>query len=80
MRSFMLGVLLVLVGFGSSRPFAHHSVSGEFDMSKTVTLKSHFWIDWIACTSIRFSRRTLRTGRTPGGSRLFHRLRCGDRG
>jgi hypothetical protein len=30
---------LVFVGFGSSTPFAHHSVSGEFDMSKTVTLK-----------------------------------------
>ena len=32
-------ILLVFVGFGSSTPLAHHSVSGEFDMSKTVTLK-----------------------------------------
>ena len=47
MRSFMVGVLLVLVGFGSSRPFAHHSVSGEFDMSKTVTLKGVIsGLDW----------------------------------
>jgi hypothetical protein len=32
-------MFLVFVGFGSSTPLAHHSVSGEFDMSKTVTLK-----------------------------------------
>ena len=41
-------VLSVLVGFGASRPLAHHSVSGEFDMSKTVTLKGVISkIDWI---------------------------------
>ena len=47
MRALAFGVLLVLVGFGSSTPFAHHSVSGEFDMSKTVTLKGVIsGLDW----------------------------------
>jgi hypothetical protein len=32
-------ILLVLAGFGSSTPLAHHSVSGQFDLSKTATLK-----------------------------------------
>ena len=37
-----------LVGFGSSTPLAHHSVSGEFDLSKTATLKGVISrIDWI---------------------------------
>jgi hypothetical protein len=41
-------ILLVLVGFGSSRPLAHHSVSGEFDLSKTATLKGVISrLDWI---------------------------------
>ena len=41
-------ILLVLVGFGSSTPLAHHSVSGEFDLSKTATLKGIISrIDWI---------------------------------
>ena len=41
-------ILLVLVGFGSSTPLAHHSVSGQFDMSKTATLKGVISrIDWI---------------------------------
>ena len=39
MRSCVCAVLFVLVGLGSSTSLAHHSVSGEFDMSKTVTLK-----------------------------------------
>ena len=30
---------LILVGFGSSTSLAHHSVSGQFDLSKTATLK-----------------------------------------
>ena len=47
MRALVFGVVLVLVGFGSSTPFAHHSVSGEFDMSKTVTLKGVIsGLDW----------------------------------
>jgi hypothetical protein len=38
----------VLVGLGSSTPLAHHSVSGEFDMSKTVTLKGVIsGLEWI---------------------------------
>jgi Family of unknown function (DUF6152) len=41
-------ILLVLVGFGSSTPLAHHSVSGEFDLSKTATLKGVIArLDWI---------------------------------
>ena len=37
-----------LVGFGSSIPLAHHSVSGQFDMAKTATLKGVITrIDWI---------------------------------
>jgi hypothetical protein len=41
-------IFLVLVGFGSSRPLAHHSVSGEFDLSKTATLKGVISrLDWI---------------------------------
>ena len=47
MRALVFGVVLVLVGFGSSTPFAHHSVSGEFDMSKMVTLKGVIsGLDW----------------------------------
>ena len=46
-----VGVLLILsvvVGFGSSTPLAHHSVSGEFDLSKTATLKGVISrVDWI---------------------------------
>jgi hypothetical protein len=38
MRS-LVGAVLLVVGFGLSAPLAHHSVSGQFDMSKTVTLK-----------------------------------------
>jgi hypothetical protein len=38
MRS-LVGAVLLVVGFGVSAPLAHHSVSGQFDMSKTVTLK-----------------------------------------
>ena len=39
--------LLVLVGFGSI-PLAHHSVSGQFDLSKTTTLKGIISrLDWI---------------------------------
>ena len=41
-------IVLVLVGFGSSMPLAHHSVSGEFDLSKTATLKGVISrLDWI---------------------------------
>ena len=41
-------ILSVLAGFGSSTPLAHHSISGEFDMSKTATLKGVISrIDWI---------------------------------
>jgi hypothetical protein len=41
-------ILSALVGFGSATSFAHHSVSGEFDMSKTATLKGVITrIDWI---------------------------------
>jgi hypothetical protein len=41
-------MLSALVGFGSSAPLAHHSVSGQFDMSKTATLKGVISrIDWI---------------------------------
>src|SRR5437016_1858597 len=32
-------IVFVIVGVGFSTPLAHHSVSGQFDMSKTVTLK-----------------------------------------
>jgi hypothetical protein len=39
MRSVVWAALAVLAGFASSTALAHHSVSGEFDMSKTVTLK-----------------------------------------
>ena len=46
-----VGAVLIfsaLVGFGSSTPLAHHSVSGQFDMSKTATLKGVISrIDWI---------------------------------
>jgi hypothetical protein len=34
-----VAVLFVLIGFGSSTPLAHHSVSGQFDLTKTATLK-----------------------------------------
>ena len=35
-------------GIGSSTPLAHHSVSGQFDLSKTATLKGVISrIDWI---------------------------------
>ena len=49
---FRVGAVLMLsalVGFGSSTPLvAHHSVSGQFDMSKTATLKGVISrIDWI---------------------------------
>ena len=50
MRSRVGAVLMLsaLVGFGSSTPLAHHSVSGQFDMSKTATLKGVISrIDWI---------------------------------
>jgi len=41
-------ILLALIGFGSSTPLAHHSVSGEFDLSKTATLKGVISrLDWI---------------------------------
>jgi hypothetical protein len=41
-------ILLVLVGFDSSTPLAHHSVSGQFDLSKVATLKGVISkIDWI---------------------------------
>ena len=41
-------MLLVLIGFGSSTPLAHHSVSGQFDLSKTTTLKGVISrLDWI---------------------------------
>ena len=41
-------ILLILVGFGSSTPLAHHSVSGEFDLSKTATLKGVISrMDWV---------------------------------
>ena len=48
MRSCACAVLVVLVGLGSSTPLAHHSVSGEFDMSKTVRLKGVIsGLEWI---------------------------------
>ena len=41
-------ILLILVGFGSSTPLAHHSVSGEFDLTKMATLKGVISrMDWI---------------------------------
>jgi hypothetical protein len=41
-------MLSVLVGFGSPMPLAHHSISGQFDLSKTVTLKGVVSrMDWI---------------------------------
>jgi hypothetical protein len=41
-------VVLVLVGFASAMPLAHHSVSGEFDLSKTANLKGVISrLDWI---------------------------------
>jgi hypothetical protein len=41
-------ILFVLAGFGSSMPLAHHSVSGQFDLSKTTTLKGVISrLDWI---------------------------------
>lgn len=41
-------VVLVLLGFGSATPFAHHSVPGQFDMSKAITLKGVISkVDWI---------------------------------
>ena len=41
-------IVLALVGFGSSTSLAHHSVSGQFDMTKTATLKGVISrIDWI---------------------------------
>ena len=41
-------ILFMLAGFGSSMPLAHHSVSGEFDLSKTATLKGVISrLDWI---------------------------------
>jgi hypothetical protein len=41
-------IVLVLVGLGSSTPLAHHSVSGQFDLSKTTTLKGVISrLDWI---------------------------------
>ena len=41
-------MLLVLVGFASTIPLAHHSVSGQFDLSKTTTLKGVISrLDWI---------------------------------
>ena len=39
---------LALIGSGSTIALAHHSVSGQFDMSKTATLKGVISrIDWI---------------------------------
>ena len=41
-------VLAALVTLGSSMALAHHSVSGEFDLSKTATIKGVISrIDWI---------------------------------
>ena len=41
-------ILVLFVGFASSMPLAHHSVSGEFDLSKTATLKGVISrLDWI---------------------------------
>ena len=41
-------MLLVLVGFDSTMLLAHHSVSGQFDLSKTTTLKGVISrLDWI---------------------------------
>jgi Family of unknown function (DUF6152) len=41
-------VVLGLLGFASATPLAHHSVPGQFDMSKTVTLKGVISkVDWI---------------------------------
>jgi hypothetical protein len=47
MRSYVYGVLLVFAGFGMSATLAHHSVSGQFDLSKEVTLKGVVsGVDW----------------------------------
>ena len=41
-------IVLALVGCGSSTSLAHHSVSGEFDLTKTATLKGIISrLDWI---------------------------------
>src|SRR5258705_9433841 len=48
MRSLVCAALVVLVGFGSSTARAHHSVSGQLDMSKTVTLKGVIsGVEWV---------------------------------
>src|SRR5262245_59095140 len=48
MRASVCSVFLVLAGFGVSAPLAHHSVSGQFDMSKTVTLKGVIaGVEWV---------------------------------
>jgi hypothetical protein len=47
-RADALLILSVLVGFGSSESLAHHSVSGEFDLSKTATIKGVVSrVDWL---------------------------------
>src|SRR5262245_13033350 len=41
-------ILLAVVGFASPTPLAHHSVSGQFDLSKTATLKGVISrVEWI---------------------------------
>ena len=43
-----VSIVSVLVGLSSSMPLAHHSVSGEFDLTKTVVLKGVISrLDWI---------------------------------
>lgn len=47
MRLTVCAVLVVLAGVGSSRTLAHHSVSGQFDLSKQVSLKGVVsGVDW----------------------------------
>ena len=47
MRSTVCAVVFMLVGVGPATSFAHHSVSGQFDLTKEVTLKGIVsGVDW----------------------------------
>ena len=47
MRSMMCTLFLIAAGVGSATSLAHHSVSGQFDLTKEVTLKGVVsGVDW----------------------------------
>ena len=47
MRSTVCAVVFMLVGVGPATSLAHHSVSGQFDLTKEVTLKGIVsGVDW----------------------------------